>query len=211
MKVAVIACEIFKHELDTILENDPDVVSKEYLEYALHNEPEKMKRTICEKVNALQGKVDSVFLAYAVCQTLKGVTDELKVPTAMLDAEDCIGVLLTQMEYADEKQKCPGTWFNSPGWAEMGIEGAIKDNHCDCMPDSGFTSIELLGMIFDGYERCLYVDTGVGDKPKLTALSVEFADALSLRHETRKGSLEMLRSGLEKAKKLADERSMRTC
>jgi hypothetical protein len=206
LKVAVIACEIFKHELESILENDSDVIYKEYLEYALHNEPEKLKNTVCEKVNSLQGKVDSVFLAYAVCQILKGVTGELKVPTVMLDAEDCIGVLLTQMEYTEEKQKCPGTWFNSPGWAEMGIEGAIKDNHCDCMTESGFSAIELLSMIFDGYERCLYIDTGVGDRSKLTTLSLEFADVLKLRHECREGRLDMLRKGLEEAKMLAVDR-----
>ena len=46
----------------------------------------------------------------------------------------------------------------------------------------------ILGLFFNGYERVLFVDTGVGDRDELLAKSKRFAADLKLRHESRKGS-----------------------
>src|SRR5512136_2282076 len=119
-RLGVVACEIFEKELELILKGYPEVTYKEYLEFGLHICTQELKKTVIEKVNALEGKVDSVFLGYGYCQSLKGITEQLRVPTAMLETDDCIGVLLTPSEYEREKKTCTGTWFNSPFWAEMG-------------------------------------------------------------------------------------------
>lgn len=200
MKIAIIACDIFQKEIDLLVENDPDVVHKEYLEFALHDNPDILRIRILEKVHALVGKVDAVFLGYAVCQSLKGISNELPIPTVMLDADDCIGVFLTPLEYADEKSKCPGTWFNSPRWAELGIEGAQKELHLDCLIDQGYEPMYFLKLMFDGYERCLFLDTGVPDREKWESLSKEFAMQLELRHECRCCDLRMLERGLADTK-----------
>lgn len=117
------ACDIWRREIDAVVGDDPSIVHKEYLEFALHIDSAKLKATVIERVNSLEGKVDAVFLGYATCQSLKGVKDELKVPTVMLDADDDIGALLTPQRYATEKRMVTGTWFNTSGWAEMGLEG----------------------------------------------------------------------------------------
>lgn len=200
LKIAIIACDIFQKELDMLVNNDPHVVHKEYLEFALHDHPEELKARIIEKVNALIGKVDAIFLGYAVCQSLKGIVNEIPIPSAMLDADDCISVFLTPSEYAKEKEKCPGTWFNSPKWAELGIEGANKEMHLDCLKDQGFEPIYFLKLMFEGYERCLFIDTGVPDRERWELLSKQFADQLELRHECCSCDLRMLEQGLANAK-----------
>jgi hypothetical protein len=205
VRIGIIACDIFQKELDLLIGDDPDVVHKEYLEFALHDHPEDLKAKIMDKVNALQGKVDAVFLGYAVCQSLKGIVAELPIPAVMLDADDCIGVFLTPTEYAKEKEKCPGTWFNSPRWAELGIEGANKELHLDCLKNQGYEPMYFLKLMFDGYERCLFIDTGVPEREKWESLSKEFADQLDLRHECRTCDLRMLEKGLEDAKSRAME------
>ncbi len=200
LRIAVIACDIFQKELDPLIKKDPEVVSVEYLEFALHDHPEELKSKIIEKVNALVGKVDAVFLGYAVCQSLKGIVDILPIPSVMLDADDCIGVFLTPAEYAAEKEKCPGTWFNSPRWAELGVEGANKELHLDCLKDQGFEPMHFLKIMFEGYERCLFLDTGVPEREKWESLSKEFADQLELRHECRYCGLGLLEKGIQEAK-----------
>jgi hypothetical protein len=159
---------------------------------------------VIDYVNALEGKVDSVFLGYGYCQSLKGITEQLRVPTAMLETDDCIGVLLTPQEYERERKICTGTWFNSPFFAEMGIARQIKELHIDKMKNKRHEPMWFIRKFFEGYSRCLYVDTGVGERERYEALSKEFAKELGLNHESRDGTLRLLVGGLDAAKKLAE-------
>lgn len=197
------ACDIFKQELEALTEGDEDIVHKEYLEFALHVCPEEMRRTVIEKVNALAGKVDAVFIGYATCQKLAGLPLEVKVPAVMLDGDDCISVLIGPVEYAREKAVCTGTWFSSPGWAEQGMAAVIKELHLDSMVDEGYDPMFFVDIIFESYRRCLYIDTGVGDREGCEAKSREFAAQLKVPHDSRKGSLERLAEGIKRTKEMA--------
>lgn len=192
-----------KREIDLITEGDADIVHKEYLEFGLHCQPDKMKFTVIDKVNSLEGKVDAVLLGYAICQSLKSVTNEMRVPTVMLEGDDCIATLLTPMGYAEEKRKCTGTWFNSPGWAELGKKGCIKELHLDALVDQGYEPEYFLKALFTGYSRCLFIDTGVGERDRHEQLSRDFAQELELRHENRGCSLDLLEVAYRETKKLA--------
>jgi len=204
MKIGIVACDILKEEIELLTKNDKDFVYREYLEFALHENPENMKKTIIEKVNSLDGKVDVVFLGYAVCQSLQNVTAELKVPTIMLQGADCIDVLLGTDEYNREKKICAGTWFSSPGWAKEGINGLVKEFHLDSV--EGVDPSFFLDLLFDSYERCLHIDTGVGNNEEYMQKSQEFADSLKLRLDCRKCGLGAIEDTIRKTKKLAEAR-----
>ncbi|MEM0449215.1 MAG: DUF1638 domain-containing protein [Methanomassiliicoccales archaeon] len=203
IRVGIVACEILKREIENLTKDDPDIVHREYLEFALHVDSAELKVRVRERVSALKGKVDAVFLGYGVCQSLRGVTKELEVPTSMLEADDCIAALLTPVEYEREKRKCTGTWFSSPGWAELGFKGAIKELHLDCMVDQGYDPMYFLKMLFTGYSRCLYISTNVEDEQGYVEKSKAFAELLSLRHECRGCDMSVLEKALMRAKELA--------
>lgn len=203
LRVGIVACEILKREIEIMTKDDPDIVHREYLEFALHIDSNVLKTKVQEKVNALKGQVDAVFLGYAICQSLRDVTKLLEVPTAMLEADDCIGAFITPMEYEREKRRCTGTWFSSPGWAELGIQGAVKELHLDSMVDQGYDPMYFMKMLFDGYARCLYVYTGVEDEAQYVAKSEDFAKQLNLRHECRPCDMRVLQKALEQTKALA--------
>lgn len=203
MRIGIVACEVLKNEIESLVENDPDIVHKDYLEFALHVYSEDMRRTIVEKVDQLEGMVDAVLIGYAVCQSLDGLDREVKVPSIMLEGDDCISVLLGPTQYAGAKAECTGTWFSSPGWAELGMSGVIKELHLDSMLEEGFGPEYFLDIIFDAYKRCLYIDTGVGDRESLERLSFDFARQLRLPHESRCGTLENLDKALRRTKELA--------
>ncbi|MGD1059926.1 MAG: DUF1638 domain-containing protein [Methanomassiliicoccales archaeon] len=202
-RIGIIACEILKREIEMLTKDDPDFVHREYLEFALHIDSAVLKEKVTEKVNSLKGKVDAVLLGYAVCQSLKGVTKQLSVPTVMLDSDDCIGVLITPEEYEREKRVCTGTWFSSPGWAELGFDGAVKELHLDVMRAEGYEPIYFLKMLFEGYKRSLYIDTGTGEKEKYMEKAKDFAYQLNLRHEERASNLRELTKAIAKVKELA--------
>lgn len=54
--MAIIACEIFKPELEKLTEGWDDVVHKEYLEFALHTDADKLRATVLDKVSTLEGR-----------------------------------------------------------------------------------------------------------------------------------------------------------
>lgn len=197
------ACDIFKRELEHLTAGDPDITHREYLEFALHVNSEEMRQTVLEKVNALEGKVDAVFIGYAICQKLNGLPQETKVPSVMLDGDDCISVFLGPIEYAKEKSICTGTWFSTPGWAEMGMAAVIKELHLDSMVSEGYDPMYFVDIIFKSYGRCLFVDTCIGDSSRYEELSKQFAEQLKLPHFSRCGDVNRLVDGVRRAKELA--------
>jgi len=202
MRIGLIACDILEPEFELLLKDDPDFVHKEYVEFALHAYPDEMREKLLEKVNALKGEVDAVLLGYAVCQSLGGFTEAVDIPTVMFDGDDCICVLLGANEYTREKKICAGTWFSSPGWAREGMDGIVKELHLDSV--EGVDPMFFMDMMFDSYERCLYIDTGVKDeKGEYLAKSKDFADQLRLRHDERKCGLSALENAIKKVKVLA--------
>jgi hypothetical protein len=204
MRIAIISCETFKRELEMLTSTDPDIVHREYLEFGLHEHPQELRRVVVEKVQALQGEVDAVFLAYGVCQSLNGVVDELQVPTVTLEADDCIGVLLTPEGYEAEKKKCTGTFFATPYFSEMGVEWFERDLRKKLGDRAAeFDVMWFLEKMFDGYSRCLFIDTGIEGKEHFESLAQRFAEQLELRFDATVGTLELLRDGLARTKGLA--------
>jgi len=205
MKIGIVACETFERGIDFLTEGDRDIVSKEYLEFGLHEYPEDLKRTVVEKVNALEGKVDAVLLGYGICNSLKGITASMNVPTVQLEGDDCIGVLITPAEYDRERKVCAGTLYHTPYFAKMDREWFERKMR-EQMPNYEELGIDLdwyLSKLFDGYSRLLFIDDGLGEIEKFQALSRQFADEMSLRYECRMGTFACLIDGLARTKELA--------
>ena len=210
-RIGVVACETFKREIEHLLEgHDDDVAYKEYLEFGLHEYPEELKRSVVEKVNSLKGKVDAVFLGYGICQSLKDITSKMKVPTVMLEVDDCVGALITSEEYEKERKKCAGTWYATPFFCEKGeswfdkkLLKELGEEQVKALEEQGYDTMWFLNQLFNGYSRALFIDTKVGDREYFEALSRKFAAKLNLKHESRDGTLEVLREGLRRTRALA--------
>jgi hypothetical protein len=89
--------------------------------------------------------------------------------------------------------------------SQMGV-GYFEKELTSKMPNYKELGVDLdwyLGIMFDGYSRCLFIDTGIGDRERYENLSKEFARQLSLRYEAREGTVQMLRAGLRETKDLA--------
>lgn len=201
MRLGIVACDVLKPEIEFLTKDDPDFVVREYLEFALHEYPQEMKQKIIDTINKYWGKVDAIFLGYAICQSLENVTDLVKVPTAMLKGVDCIDAVLTPPEYEREKKICTGTWFMTPGWAEQGINGLIKEFHLDSV--EGYDPQFFLDMLFDSYERCLFIDDGIGNEDYYKEKSQDVADQLKLKMDCRKCGLSGIEDAIARTKELA--------
>ena len=205
MRIGVIACETFHRDLDYIIGEDTDIIYKEYLEFGLHEWPENLKKAVIDKVNGLEGKVDAILLGYGICNSLKDVTKLMRVPTAQLVGDDCIGVMLTQEEYDRERKKCAGTMYHTPYFAEMNKEWFEKKLRMELpnYEELGISVDWFLEKMFEGYSRVLFIDDGLGGIEGSMELSRRFAADLKLKHECRNGTLAMLRDGLARTRELA--------
>ena len=203
MRIGVIACDMMKLELDKLLSKIPGITEVIYLESALHCRPKKMKETILENMVSIKERVDVIFLGYGYCQSLQGIEEEIDIPVVMPQMDDCIQIFMTPQKYGEEIRKEVGTWFMSPGWAEVGVEMIIKENNLDRVVKYGKDPLEMAKRLFTHYRRVLYIDTGVGNDEYYIGKANEFCDIFTLTLEKTTGSSAVLEEYLEIAQKIA--------
>lgn len=206
MRIAVIACGTIRREIARLVESDPDISEVIYLEAALHVHPERMRDAIIEQIDALEGRVDAVFLGYGHCGSLKGIEQYVRVPTVLPPYADCITFLLTPERYAAELEAEAGTWFMSPGWAEVGAHAVIKELDLDQAPEYGRDPMEMAKRLFRHYRRGLFFNTGLPEEKlgPLREKAREFCEDFSLVfEETSVTGSPILREELERCKRLA--------
>lgn len=200
MRIGVIACEIMKRELGKVLSDTPEATEVIFLEAALHVYPKKMKEAILEQINAIKDRVDVVFLGYGFCQSLEGIENEVEIPVVMPRLDDCISILFTPERYAAEKRKEVGTWFMTPGWADVGADMVIKELHLDRATRYGKDPVEMAKRLFTHYKRGIFIDTGVGEKENLLAKAEAFCKDFNLELEQTTSDSAILEETMEKAK-----------
>ncbi|MBI1886958.1 MAG: DUF1638 domain-containing protein [Nitrosomonadales bacterium] len=207
MRIGVIACDIMKLELDKLLSKTPGITEIIYLEAALHSSPKKMKEIVLENVKAIKDKVDVIFLGYGYCQSLKGIENEIDIPVVMPQMEDCIQIFMTPEKHGEAVRKEIGTWFMSPGWAELGVDMVIKGNHLDRVVKYGKDPIEMAKRLMSAFRTGLYIDTGVGNDDYYIGKANEVCDIFSLTLEKTTGTSAVLEEHLEKARQIAAQAS----
>jgi hypothetical protein len=201
VRIGVIACDMIKMELEKLLPDFPEVTEIVWLESALHVYPERMKQTIIERMNEMKGAVDVIFLGYGYCQSLKGIEAEVDIPVILPQHDDCLAILLTPERYAEEKKIECGTWFMTPGWAEIGAELVIKELHLERARKYGKDPMEMAKRLFTHYRRGLYIDTGVGNEEHFQERAAQFCRDFDLVLEKTSADSGILAEELEKCRR----------
>ncbi len=200
MRLGVIACSILKAELDLVMENAPEIVEVIYLDAALHVTPQKMLERLLEEITAMAPRVDAVFLGYGYCQSLRGIEEKFDFPVILPQVDDCISLLLTPKRYAEEVCKEVGTWFMTPGWAEVGAQMVIKELKLERVARYGRDPMEMARRLFTHYCRGIFIDTGVKGREAYMEKARAFCKDFNLRLETTTADTSLLADWLEKAR-----------
>jgi hypothetical protein len=193
MSIAVICCKVLEREVRSVLNGVPDVVHLEIMEWGLHTRPDVLRDEVAERVRAVSSRVDAVLLGYGRCQAMDRLPADLGVPVFFPPAEDCIGVLLGQDRYAQELQREAGTWFMTPGWADMGIDFIFHELQMARFAAKGIDPLQVARRMLANYTRALFIDMGLGDRASLLEKARAVADAFDLRLEITTGNLALLR------------------
>lgn len=207
MRIGVIACDMIKSELARLIATDPDITEVVYLESVLHIHPEKMRDAVVEQIESLEGHVDAVFLGYGYCQSLKGIEERVSVPTVLPPYDDCIQLLLTPERYRVLIDQEVGTWFMSPGWADVSAQMVIRELRLERALKYGRDPMEMAKRLFTHYRRGVFFNTGAtGDELDTARKSArKFCEDFSLRFEEIDcPESPILAEQLERTRRLAD-------
>ncbi len=130
---ALVACDVFQEELEYLGARDPPWACIRYLEMGLHDDPDRLRRTVEGVIAELAADpaVTHIALAYGRCGNgLLGVRSD-RCHLVLPQAHDCISVMLGGRSRHDAVLKeNPGTYFYSPGWVrEKRVPGPDRERH----------------------------------------------------------------------------------
>jgi len=153
----VIACQVVIEELLPLL---PEGVENETLDLGLHVNPDKLRTTLQEKIDASSKDKGTILLGYGLCsRAVVGLCSEtcsLVVPCV----DDCIGIFLGSREaYLKQVKAEPGTYYLTKGWIEAGNN--LFSDHNQMIERYGPEQAEaLIKRMLQNYTRLVFINTG---------------------------------------------------
>lgn len=209
-KVYVIGCGVFKNDLKRLAGQYGINAEFEFLDSHLHEDSQNLRNMLQSSINTAGEKdgYERIILGYGVCG--KG-TDGLKadnVPLVIPQAQDCIAMLLgSDEEYRRQFEKCPGTYYISPGWfdekdsAMVNIQkykmfGPCQDN-ADLIEKYGKDNAEYLaeffGSWYKNYSRAVFIDNGTDNAKKYEKDAQDFAEKYGWKYERIKADYGLMK------------------
>jgi len=134
MKYKLIACNMFRNELEHCLPASPHDVAVTYLELGEHARPNELRKKLQAQIDDYDG-ADAVLLCYGLCgRATEGLVARDK-PLVLIRSHDCGGILLGSRKRFEEVFKdMPSTPFSSIGIVEKGDyffdNGKLVTNDC---------------------------------------------------------------------------------
>lgn len=112
----ILACRTLEDEILSILPSNTDA---DFLEYGLHNTPDKLRQELKQKIIESEG-YETLLFGYGLCSNgvagLKAEKQTFVVPRV----HDCISLLLgSRKQYDEEFEHYPATYYLSKGWIKQ--------------------------------------------------------------------------------------------
>jgi hypothetical protein len=189
----VIACATVLEEMLPLM---PPGMKYQRLEFGLHNEPDKLKKSLQEAIDAVEPDIDTVLLGYGLCsRSVTGLKSE-KCTLVIPKIDDCIGIFLGSLdEYNRQHRSQPGTLYYTKGWIEA------HENPHDQMPDlvkkyGEAKAQSYFKILIKNYTRMVFINTGNYKIESYRERIQTSAKELNLRYEEIKGSNALIKKML---------------
>ncbi len=200
-RLALLYCSVFEGELKVILPDAPHVVCRTRFEIGLHDQPDRLRATLQEAVNNLDGRsdIDAVVLLYGLCGRGTAGLRAGRHPLVIARAHDCITYFLGSKEAFAEHR--PGHhYFFTPGWNQARrVPGPDRAEAIRAMlaekfePDDVEFLVETDRAQFPAEGTAIFLDLGTPDAEAEAAYAKRCADWLGWRFERRPGDPSLVR------------------
>ncbi|SDF82656.1 DUF1638 domain-containing protein [Sporomusa acidovorans] len=187
-KTKIIACRTLEAEIMAVLPKDIDY---DFLEYGLHNTPDKLRVKLQECIDKSK-EYETLLFGYGLCSN--GVLG-LKTPKQTMvfpRVHDCISLLLgSRAHYDKEFKQFPATYYLSKGWIkEKGDPLSSFYRYCD---KYGETKARwFMEEQYRNYQRIVFIHT-IDNCKEEVEYSREVARFLNVEHYEIVGELDYFR------------------
>jgi len=181
----IIACQVVIEEMLPLL---PQGVNYEILDFGLHVNPDKLKKTLQEKIDTSKNGNGTILLGYGLCsRAVVGLQSEdstLVVPRV----DDCIGIFLgSHKAYLKQMREEPGTYYLTKGWIEAGDD--LFGSYHQMAERYGAEQAErLIKRMLKNYTRLVFINTGKYEVDHYREYSKRIASRYDLKFEEISGS-----------------------
>lgn len=183
-RTKIFACRTLEDEINAVSNGSTEC---EFLEYGLHNTPDKLHQELQKKIDD-DSEHDVILLGYGLCSKGTAGLSSNRHTLVVPRVHDCISLLLGSREYYQQEFfKCPGTYYLSTGWIrQKGDPLSSYERYCAKYGEKKarmFMEIEYVN-----YKRVAFIQTVGADKEEIE-YSLKAASFLGLDHAVLQGSL----------------------
>ncbi len=189
-RTLVMACATVIEEMLPML---PPGMQHQIFDFGLHVNPEKLRRTLQEAIDAVDDRYDTIILGYGLCSLaivgLKAAHARLVVPRV----DDCISIFLgSHSAYRQQARAEPGTYYLTKGWVEV---GDTPFSEYDRMVQRyGLERAQrILRIMLMNYKRLALINTGLYEMDRFRDYARRVAERFGLRYEELEGSTALVR------------------
>ncbi|MFU8793857.1 MAG: DUF1638 domain-containing protein [Dethiobacteria bacterium] len=175
-KMKLFCCKTMMDEIDKI---KPAEMPVEYIEYALHRTPDKLREELQKRIDE-EKEADVLVFVYGLCSRgldgLKAGEKTLVIPRV----HDCISLLLGSREKYDEEFGAdPGTYYLSKGWIDQKADPYHE--YQEYVEKYGEENARWISQqAYQHYKRVAFIDTNLDNLEEYEKYSEEVANFLGV-------------------------------
>jgi hypothetical protein len=201
--IALIACEVFRSEIELLAAGAEHIVERRFYEIGLHDRPDEMRVRLQQEVTEMDGRddIEAIVLAYGLCGCGTAGLRAGRHPLVIPRAHDCITVFLGSKEvYAARQSACPGCYYCTPGWnLARRVPGpdrlaALREDFSKQFdPEDVDFLLENERAMWESYGTSTFIGLGTSEAEREAAYTKQCADWLGWKFEHLKGDPILLR------------------
>ena len=184
-RTTIIACATVIEEMMPHL---PPEAKYEVLDFGLHVNPDALRTTLQQAIDAAAETADTIILGYGLCsQAVVGLRANgctLVVPKV----DDCIAIFLgSGKAYREQVRREPGTYYLTKGWIEAG-DSPFHEYDSLVAQYGEARANWLMSRILNNYTRLALINTGQYELEHYREYTQKTAERFGLRYEEIPGS-----------------------
>ncbi len=201
--IGLIACEVFKSEIELLTPNAARIAATDYREIGLHDRPDEMRAALQDAIGRMDRRddINTIVLAYGLCGCGTAGLYATRHPLVIPRAHDCIAVFLGSKElHAERLKSCPGCYHYTPGWNRArrvpGPEriAALREEFSRKYdPDDVEFLLENEQVMWAAYDTSTFIDLGTPEAAAEAEYTRKCAESLGWKYEYLKGDPAWLR------------------
>jgi N-methylhydantoinase A/oxoprolinase/acetone carboxylase beta subunit len=220
MSTRVLACGVFRTDLESLVQNYSQDIQITYLEGGLHSEPARLRSSLQEAIDT-EAETSRIILLFGLCGTGTSGLHARKIPLVIPRVHDCISLFLgSSAAYAEQFRHTPGTYYISAGWYEEQVQPrAAKPDKSEKDPSRETIRLNIsqdvpedLVLIYGrenaeaildvthswkrNYKRAVFIDTGNGNREKYRNHVKAIGKEFGWKTETLPGSTHLIEKAL---------------